>query len=87
VTSGQRKLLKLAVRALFIRECRSGHERDARAAVIDALSNWAAPSTIFAFLPPDEVEAGIELAKELIKAVYQYKGLLARLQALKKPVT
>jgi hypothetical protein len=33
----------------------------------------------------DEVEAGIELAKELIKAVYQYKGLVARLLALKKP--
>ena len=32
----------------------------------------------------DEVEAGVELAKELIKSVYQYKNLLGRLQALKK---
>ena len=33
----------------------------------------------------DEVEAGVELAKEIIKATYQYKGLLGRLLALKKP--
>jgi Domain of unknown function (DUF4145) len=34
---------------------------------------------------PDEVLAGIDLTKEIIKATYQYKGLLSRLQALKKP--
>lgn len=33
----------------------------------------------------DEVQAGIELAKEIIKAVYQYKGLLGKLRALRKP--
>jgi hypothetical protein len=33
----------------------------------------------------DEVEAGIDLAKELIKAVYQYKSLVGRLQALRRP--
>jgi uncharacterized protein DUF4145 len=33
----------------------------------------------------DEVAAGIELSKEIIKATYQYKGLLGRLLALKKP--
>lgn len=32
----------------------------------------------------DEVAAGIELSKEIIKATYQYKGLLGRLLALKK---
>jgi len=30
-----------------------------------------------------EVKIAISLAKELMKAVYQYKGLLAELQALK----
>jgi hypothetical protein len=33
----------------------------------------------------DEVEVGIEFAKEVLKAVYQYSDLLARLRALKKP--
>lgn len=32
-----------------------------------------------------EVEAGILLTKELLKAVYQYSSLLNRLKALKKP--
>lgn len=32
----------------------------------------------------NECEIAIELAKELLKAVYQYTGLVARLQALKK---
>lgn len=32
----------------------------------------------------DECEIAIELAKELLKAVYQYTNLVARLQALKK---
>lgn len=35
----------------------------------------------------EEVEVGIELAKEVLKAVYQYSALLARLRALKKPST
>ncbi len=34
----------------------------------------------------DEAEIAIELAKELLKAVYQYSSLLERLKALKKPV-
>ena len=33
----------------------------------------------------EEVEVGIEFAKEVLKAVYQYASLLARLRALKKP--
>lgn len=36
---------------------------------------------------PEEVLAGIDLTKEIIKATYQYKSLLSRLQALKKPPT
>jgi len=32
----------------------------------------------------EEVEVGIELSKEVLKAVYQYKSLLSRLRALKK---
>jgi hypothetical protein len=33
----------------------------------------------------EEVEIGIEFAKEVLKAVYQYSALLTRLRALKKP--
>jgi len=33
----------------------------------------------------EEVEIGIELAKEVLKAVYQYAALLGRLRALKSP--
>ena len=33
----------------------------------------------------EEVEIGIEFAKELLKAVYQYSALLSRLRALKRP--
>jgi len=33
----------------------------------------------------EEVEVGIEFAKEVLKAVYQYSALLARLRALKQP--
>ncbi len=33
----------------------------------------------------EEVEVGIELAKEVLKAVYQYSALLSRLRALKRP--
>jgi len=32
----------------------------------------------------EEVEVGIEFAKEVLKAVYQYSALLNRLRALKK---
>jgi hypothetical protein len=32
----------------------------------------------------DEVEVGIEFAKEVLKAVYQYSALLTRIRALKK---
>jgi hypothetical protein len=35
----------------------------------------------------EEVEIGIEFAKELLKAVYQYSHLLHRLRSLKKPQT
>lgn len=35
----------------------------------------------------DEVEAGIELCKELLKAVYQLEGLVERLRKLKKPAS
>ncbi|MBD9519302.1 DUF4145 domain-containing protein [Ensifer sp. ENS02] len=34
---------------------------------------------------PDECAIAIELAKELLKAVYQYTDLVARLKAFKKP--
>jgi hypothetical protein len=33
----------------------------------------------------EEVEVGIEFAKEVLKAVYQYAALLGKLRALKKP--
>jgi hypothetical protein len=33
----------------------------------------------------EEVEVGIEFAKEVLKSVYQYSALLNRLRALKKP--
>jgi hypothetical protein len=33
----------------------------------------------------EEVEIGIEFAKEVLKAVYQYSALLSKLRALKKP--
>lgn len=33
----------------------------------------------------EEVEIGIEFAKEVLKAVYQYSALLSRLRSLKKP--
>jgi hypothetical protein len=34
---------------------------------------------------PNEAALAIELAKELLKAVYQYSALVSRLKALKKP--
>jgi len=33
----------------------------------------------------NEVEIGIEIAKEVLKAVYQYSSLIDKLRALKKP--
>jgi hypothetical protein len=35
----------------------------------------------------EETEVGIELAKELLKAVYQQSNLVDKLKALKKPAT
>jgi hypothetical protein len=34
---------------------------------------------------PEEIEVGIELTKEILKAVYQLDDLVSRLRALKKP--
>ena len=34
---------------------------------------------------PEELQAAIEFAKEVMKGVYQYKGLLSKLRSLKKP--
>jgi hypothetical protein len=42
-------------------------------------------SKAFEKVSKEEVEVGIEFAKEIIKGVYQYDHLLKRLQALKKP--
>jgi Domain of unknown function (DUF4145) len=39
----------------------------------------------YAKVGQEEVEVGIEFAKEVLKAVYQYSALLSRLRALKKP--
>jgi hypothetical protein len=41
-------------------------------------------STVYNQIGQDEVEVGIEFAKEVLKAVYQYSALLNRLRALKK---
>jgi hypothetical protein len=41
-------------------------------------------STVFNEIGREEVEVGIEFAKEVLKAVYQYSELLARLRGLKK---
>jgi len=35
----------------------------------------------------EEVEVGIEITKEVLKAVYQYTALIGRLQKLKKPTS
>jgi len=53
---------------------------------IRLLGNDAAhiESQVFEQIGRDEVEIGIEFTKEVLKAVYQYAALLARLQALKK---
>jgi Domain of unknown function (DUF4145) len=40
-------------------------------------------SRVFNDIGKDEVEVGVEFAKEVLKAVYQYSDLLARLRALK----
>lgn len=55
-SSGQKKLIKLAARSLFVRECRVRREMDARAIVIAVLSKWAAESTIYEYLKPDPPE-------------------------------
>lgn len=41
-------------------------------------------STVYNQIGQEEVEVGIEFAKEVLKAVYQYSALLKKLQALKK---
>lgn len=41
-------------------------------------------STVFNGIGREEVEVGIEFASEVLKAVYQYSDLLARLRALKQ---
>lgn len=39
----------------------------------------------YAKVGKEEVEVGIEFAKEVLKAVFQYSALLSKLRALKKP--
>jgi hypothetical protein len=41
-------------------------------------------STVFNGIGKEEIEVGIEFATEVLKAVYQYSDLLARLRALKQ---
>jgi hypothetical protein len=41
-------------------------------------------SRIFDEIGKEEVEVGIEFAKEILKAVYQYSALLSKLKSLKK---
>lgn len=42
-------------------------------------------SNVYNQVGREEVEVGIEFTKEVLKAVYQYSALLARLRALKAP--
>lgn len=42
-------------------------------------------SQVFNQVGKEEVEIGIEFAKEVLKAVYQYSSLLDKLRSLKKP--
>lgn len=42
-------------------------------------------SKVFQQVGKDEVELSVEFTKEVLKAIYQYDDLLARLRALKKP--
>lgn len=53
---------------------------------LQLLGNDAAhiESTVYNQIGQEEVEVGIEFAKEVLKAVYQYSALLGRLRALKK---
>lgn len=41
-------------------------------------------SQVFDNVGREEVEIGIEFTKEILKAAYQYAGLLAKLKSLKK---
>jgi hypothetical protein len=41
-------------------------------------------STVFNSIGREEVEVGVEFTKEVLKAVFQYSDLLARLRALKQ---
>ncbi|TPM39597.1 DUF4145 domain-containing protein [Mesorhizobium sp. B2-3-4] len=40
---------------------------------------------VYDAIEAEEIEVAIDLAKELLKAVYQYTSLVARMKALKKP--
>lgn len=42
-------------------------------------------SNDFEQIGKEEIEISIEFAKEILKGVYQYEGLLAKLRSLKKP--
>jgi hypothetical protein len=54
---------------------------------IRLLGNDAAhvESQDYAQIGKEEVEIAVEFTKEVLKAVYQYSGLLRRLTSLKKP--
>jgi hypothetical protein len=54
---------------------------------LKALGNDAAHIEAKAYdnIGPDEAEDSIELAKEILKSLYQLKGLVSRLQARRKP--
>jgi len=61
------------------------HNRLAALKSLVALGNDAAPVAAKAYdnIGREEAEDSIELAKEILKALYQLKGLVARLQARK----
>lgn len=42
-------------------------------------------SRVYEDVGQEEVEVAIEVAKEILKATYQYEVLMGRLKALKKP--
>lgn len=42
-------------------------------------------SRVYEQIGKDELEVAVDVAKEILKATYQYEGLMGRLKALKKP--
>ena len=54
---------------------------------LKALGNDAAhvEAKVYDNIGADEAQDSIELAKEIVKALYQLKGLIARLQARRAP--